>query len=160
MSAAIPMTSQAPRAARIRSRVRDYVVYILIAFAFLGMVFLIEGRWGHDAFIRWGGLAGFTAVLFGYFITDSRQYFRERRFWILTAVLLSVHLTVFAFVLTHVEEWKLMWFMVMLFEYPVFVYLRTVLPYPQKSCREAPNSAFPSCDRNAIVKEPPENENL
>jgi apolipoprotein N-acyltransferase len=124
------MTSHAQRAAHIRSRVRDYVLYVLIAFAFLGMVFVVEGTWGHDAFIRWGGLAGFTSGLFGYFINESRQYFRERRFWTLTAILMAVHVTAFAIVLTHVEEWKLMWFMVMVLEHPVFAYLRSRLQCP------------------------------
>ena len=124
------MTSHAQRAAHFRSRVRDYVLYVLIAFAFLGTVFVVEGRWGHDAFIRWGGLAGSTSVLFGYFISESRDFFRERRFWILTALLLAGHLTAFFLVLTHVEEWKLMWFMVMVFEYPAFAYCRSRLQYP------------------------------
>jgi len=112
--------------------VRDYILYVLIAFGFLGIVFLIEGTWGHDAFIRWGGLAGFTAGLFGYFVKESREYFRVRRFWTLTAVLLIVHLMAFAIVLTHLAEWKLMWFMVMALEYPVFIYLRSCVPYPQR----------------------------
>jgi apolipoprotein N-acyltransferase len=117
---------------RLRSRVRDYVLYVAIAFTFLGAVFVVEGKWGHEAFIRWGGLTGFTAALFGYFAQESRQYFRERRFWMLTAALLAVHLAAFAIVLTHVEEWKLMWFMVMVFEYPVLLYARSRLPNPSQ----------------------------
>lgn len=121
-----------PASHRLRGRVRDYVLYIAIAFAFLGAVFVVEGKWGHEAFIRWGGLTGFTAGLFGFFVKESREYFRERRFWMLTAVLLAVHLTAFAIVLTHVEEWKLMWFMVMIVEYPVFVFFRNRLPNPHE----------------------------
>jgi hypothetical protein len=112
------------------NRLRDYLLYIVITFAFLGMVFLIEGTWGHDAFIRWGGLAGFTAGLFGYFISNSRQYVRERRFWALITGLLALHLTAFGVLLEHVEVWKLTWFMVMAFEYPIFIFLRSRLPYP------------------------------
>jgi len=104
--------------------VRDYVLYVLIAFAFLGIVFVVEGNWGHDAFIRWGGLAGSTSVLFGYFISESRVYFRERRFWILATVLLVLHMAGFIVMLTHIEEWELMWFVGMALEYPVFVYFR------------------------------------
>lgn len=117
---------------RLRGRVRDYVLYVAIAFAFLGAVFVVEGKWGHEAFIRWGGLTGFTAALFAFFVKENREYFRERRFWMLTAALLVVHLTAFAIVLTHVEEWKLMWFMVMVFEYPVFLYARSRLPNPSQ----------------------------
>jgi len=45
------MTSAAQRMRDIRGRVRDYILYLLIAFAFLGAVFVVEGRWGHDAFV-------------------------------------------------------------------------------------------------------------
>jgi hypothetical protein len=124
------MTSAAQRTNRIRSRVRDYVLYVLIAFAFLGITFVIEDKWGHDAFIRWGGLAGFTLGLFGYFASDSRQYLRLRQFWALTAILLAVHLAGFVILLTRLDEWQLMWFTVMVFEYPVFIILRSRLPYP------------------------------
>jgi hypothetical protein len=122
------MASHAQRAAYIRSRARDYILYVLIALALVGLALVVEGRWGHDAFIRWGGLGGFTSVLFCYFISESRQCFRERWFWMMTAALLVAHLTAFAIILTHVEDWKLMWFMVMAFEYPVFAYLRDRLP--------------------------------
>lgn len=108
----------------------DYVLYIGIAFAFLGMVFFVEGRWGHDAFIRWGGLAGFSAGLFGFFISDSRAYLRERRFWISTALLFAAHLAAFVILLTHVSEWRLMWFVGMALEYPVFVLVRSRIQYP------------------------------
>lgn len=121
------MTSNTQRAAYVRGRVRDYILYVLIGFAFLGMVFVIEGEWGHDAFIRWGGLIGFTSGLFGYFVSESRQYFRELSFWTLTALLLCVHLAVFAVVLTHVDEWKLTWFIGMVLEFPVMIFFRNRL---------------------------------
>jgi hypothetical protein len=124
------MTSATQRTNRIRGRVRDYILYVLITVAFAGMVFMIQGRWGHEALIRWGGLAGFTAVLFGYFVGDSRQHLRQHQFWVLTAILLVLHLTAFVILLSHVEEWKLMWFTGMVIEYPVFMYFRSRLPYP------------------------------
>jgi hypothetical protein len=113
-----------PSSRRIRNRVRDYVLYVAIAFAFLAAVFAVESKWGHEAFIRWGGLIGFTSVLFGGFISESGQFLRRWQFWAVTALLLAVHLTAFAIVLTQVGEWKLMWFMVMVFEYPVLIFLR------------------------------------
>ncbi len=118
------MISNTQRAAHIRRRVRDYVLYVAITFASLGVEFFVEGKWGHEAFVRWGGLTGFTAGLFGYFISDGRQHQRERQFWVLTAVLLSVHLTCFAILLTHVAEWKMIWFTGMSFEYPVLIFFR------------------------------------
>ena len=90
------------------------------------MTFGVQAEWGHEAFIRWGGLTGFTSVLFGYFISQSRLYLRVTRFWILAAVLLAVHLLAFAVLLSFLGEWRLMWFAVMIFEYPAFAYLRNV----------------------------------
>lgn len=122
------MTSTAPMTSRSHHRVRNFLllvfVGVLVAFAFLGIVFAVEDRWGHDAFIRWGGLAGFTLGLFGLFVGDSEKLLRRWRFWAVTVVLLAVHLAAFAIVLTRVEEWRLMWFMVMVVEYPLFLFVR------------------------------------
>jgi len=120
--------SRSNRAGRVRSRVIDYVLYIAITFAFFAMVFVIQGKWGHDAFIRWGGLAGFTTILFGYFVSDSRLFLRERHFWLMTALLLAMHLALFIAILAHVEEWRLMWFTGMALEYPLFLFFRGLIP--------------------------------
>jgi len=124
----VPMISDTQRTTHIRSRVRDFVLYIAIGLAFVG-VLIVVAQMGvsQDVYIRWGGLALNTAILFGYFIADSRQFFRRWQFWALTAVLLSVHLAGFIVVLTHVAEWKLLWFMVILFEFPVLVFFRNRL---------------------------------
>jgi hypothetical protein len=122
--------SRTHRVGRIRSRVIDYVLYIAITFAFFAMVFVVQGKWGHDAFIRWGGLAGFTLILFGYFVGNSRSRLRERPFWLLAALLLTTHLALFVFILSHVDEWRLMWFTGMALEYPVFLFFRGILPEP------------------------------
>jgi hypothetical protein len=127
----MPMISETQRATHIRSRVRDFVLYIAIGFAFVGVLIVVAQKGvSHDAYIRWGGLALNTAILFGYFIADSRQFFRRWQFWALTAVLLSVHLAGFIVVLTHVAEWKLLWFLVIIFEFPVLVFFRSRLPNP------------------------------
>jgi hypothetical protein len=126
----MPTSSNSRSAGHVRSRVIDYVLYIAITFAFLTMVFVVQGKWGHEAFIRWGGLAGFTLALFGYFVGDSRSLLRERRFWLLTALLSATHLAFFIVVLTHVDEWRLTWFTGMALEYPVFLFFRGLLPEP------------------------------
>jgi hypothetical protein len=100
----------------LRNRVRDYALCIAIAFLLIFGAFVVEDRWGHEAFIRWYGPAGFTLALFGYFIEESGQFLRQRQFWALTAALLSLHVLVFAVVLTRVDEWRFMWFGVMAFE--------------------------------------------
>jgi len=122
------MSSVAKIVFRIRHRVGNTVgivlVCLLLGMAIVTTLLLVEDRWGRDAFIRWGGLLGFTVGLFGLFLGESDRYLRERRFWMLTIALLTAHLVAFAIVLTHVEEWKLAWFTVMAIEYPGFLFLR------------------------------------
>jgi hypothetical protein len=134
MGVELPRVSATSRthhvAHRIRGRVIDYVLYIAITFAFFAMVFVVQSKWGHDAFIRWGGLAGFTLILFGYFVGDSRSFLHKRQFWLLTALLLAMHLALFMVILSHVDEWRLMWFTGMALEYPVFLFFRGQLPEP------------------------------
>lgn len=116
------------RAARTSTRVRNLLLLVLlsvlITFIGLKITFVVEERWGHDAFVRWFGLAGFTLIMFALFVAKSEELLRKLRFWLLTSILLAGHLAAFAIVLTHVEEWKLMWFTVMAFEYPLFLFFR------------------------------------
>lgn len=111
-------------------RARDLLIIVPLVIGLLILCAFFASSVSHRVYIRWGGLALDTAVLFGLFINYSRQFFRQRQFWVLTAVLLAVHLTAFAIVLTHVEEWQLMWFLVMVLEYPVLVFFRNRLPNP------------------------------
>lgn len=106
---------------------RDVLVIVPVIIGLFALSIFFAFSVSHEVYIRWGGLAIDTAVLFGLFINCSRQFFRKLQFWVLTALLLAVHLTAFAIVLTHVEEWKLMWFTVIVLEYPVFVFFRNRL---------------------------------
>jgi hypothetical protein len=109
-------------------RARDYSLLILLGalifFVGLKITFVVMDRWGHDAYVRWDGLACFTLGLFGLFVCESVKFLRKWRFWVLVAILLAAHLTGFAIVLTHVEEWRQTWFIVMVFEAPLFFFLR------------------------------------
>lgn len=122
------MTSTAKRNVNTLNRIGYalliFLISLLVTVVFLGMAFVVEGQWGHNAFIRWGGLAGFTLGLFGLFIGYSEKFLQSWRFWGLTSILLVGHLAVFAMLLTHVDEWKLPWFMAMVVELPPFVFLR------------------------------------
>jgi hypothetical protein len=118
------MSSTAKKARLLRNRVIDYVLYIAIAFALVFFTMFVSSKWSHEVFIRWGGLGFLTFCLFGFFVQESRKFLRIRRFWEITATLLALHLLIFAIVLTHVEEWRLPWFIVMAFEYPVMLFFR------------------------------------
>jgi hypothetical protein len=97
---------------------------LIIAFALL-LIFGLFVAFGPDVNVKFGGLTTSTLVLFGYLVHDSRRYLRNPRFWILTASLLVLHLFLWITILTRVEKWGLLWFNVMVFELPVFWYLRS-----------------------------------
>ena len=118
------MKSSGSRKERISARVRDYLSYIGIALAIgVATVFMAIFGMREDAFIRWGELLLFTVPLFGYFIALHRREFQRPMFWFLTAVFLSAHLTIFAIILTHIAHWRLIWFLPMYLEAPVFDHL-------------------------------------
>jgi hypothetical protein len=107
---------------------RDLALYVAIAFVIgIVVIFLAQTDLSHEAYIKWGGLAVNTSALFGYFIADSRQWFDRRSFWLLSSASLLLHLGAFVAVLTHISQWKLVWFMVMYLEMPVLLYLRSLL---------------------------------
>lgn len=98
-----------------------YFLIIPAVFVFSSAVGIIAGD-----FIRWGGLVLFTAFIFGFFINDSRRYLREKRFWMLAASLLCVHIGTFVLILMRVEKWRLPWFGIMIFELLPFLLLRNL----------------------------------
>lgn len=105
--------------------VRDVVVIVpvVIVVSIIGIVFAMLVS--HETYIKWGGLAVFTGMLFWFFVRDSQKYFRRKKFWLLTAVLLCAHVAIFVAVLTHVAEWGLAWFwLAIVVEAPLFFGLR------------------------------------
>jgi hypothetical protein len=124
----MPMNSDTQKATHIRSRVRDYVLYVAISIALVvAGITISHTSINRDALNRWGGLVVYTAILFGYFIDDSRQFIRKWPFWKMIAILLSVHLAAFGYILTHADVWKFIWFTVMMLEFPVLVFFRNRL---------------------------------
>ena len=113
----LPLTSLA----RLRDLGFYFVIGGLLVIAALG---LAKTNLSRDALIRWGGLTVNTCVLFGYFVADSRPLLGRIYFWILTAGLLSLHTLLFAIILSHIAQWKLVWFLVMYLEAPVLVFFR------------------------------------
>jgi hypothetical protein len=99
-----------------------YVVIIPGVFVVSGTVGIIAGD-----FVRWGGLVLYTTFIFGLFVNGSRKFFSYRRFWLLTASLLGMHVAAFIAILLRIDEWKLLWFNVMILELPPFWLLRSLL---------------------------------
>jgi hypothetical protein len=118
------MLSLASREGRVRRRVIDYLLYIAIGSLFIAIAIFVALRWSDDAYTRWFGFICCTFLLFGSFLQNSSKFLRVRQFWVITALSLLVHVLLFVAVLTQVAEWRLMWFGVMVFEYPVLLFLR------------------------------------
>ncbi len=111
-------TSQKHR--HVRSRVRDFALYILIGLVF-GITAIVLGRSSISAKAanQWVSVIFFTSILYGTFIGLNRSLYRTRSFWILTVVLLSLHLAFFITMVAQVDQWRPVWSAVMFFEAPI-----------------------------------------
>ena len=110
---------------KLRSRLRDYVLYVLIALAIVAVTgFLALSNIDQKTFNLWTSVALFTAVLFGAFIAANRSLFRTRSFWLLTIGLLLLHLTIFSVLVIRVTQWRPIWSAVMFLEAPLLTFLR------------------------------------
>lgn len=103
---------------------RDVVVIVPFVIAFLALSTAFAFSVSDQVYVRWGGLVLDTSVLFALFVKSSRRFLRSGRFWSFTIVLLLLHLSAFALILTHVDQWKLVWFTPMAVEYPIFLFIR------------------------------------
>ena len=78
--------------------------------------------------VRWWGFAGETVILFGYMLRATRQYWRYRRFWVGYIAFLGLHSLGYIMVLMRVEEWPLMWFVIVGFgEWVALAYVLDLL---------------------------------
>jgi len=81
----------------------------------------------HEVYIKWGGLALNTAVLFGVAAYYYRNFLRTQRFWIQLLSGLVLHLVVWIILLSQVDEWRLAWFLIMIVEAPAFQFIKDLL---------------------------------
>lgn len=54
-----------------------------------------------------------TAILFGYAANSHKAHFGKPKFWRVLAGLLLLHIAVFVAVLRYVEQWKVLWFVLL-----------------------------------------------
>jgi len=102
-----------------RKRLRDLLLYALVGLAVVVTIVIYApyGRAGDgEIFGKWLGLAGNTLILFGYSVKSNRRLWRLLPFWISLAACLVLHLAVFIWILLVVDQWKVLWFLIM---YPV-----------------------------------------
>ena len=92
---------------RMRERVRDYVLYILITFAALGIFFKL-------AFlgVNWNYICAmwFGAFVFGFFIGNRRRMWRHSGFWVLLIFYLCVYFGVVSILTNRGIYLKPAWF--------------------------------------------------
>ena len=106
----IPIRGTAKSERSFRTRLRDLALYITITMAILGIVgSLASTNLSWNTIMKLICFVGFTVLLFGYFIVDSRSWWRRGSYWGLTAFFLLVHSTIYAVVFNHVEVIKPVW---------------------------------------------------
>lgn len=95
-----------------KRRALDFVLYVVIALGLIavGFTYVTYGPVGWMPALRWWGLAGETAVVFGYTAKSLRPYWRIWRYWAGFVGLLAAHLVVLAVVLLRVDHFGLLWF--------------------------------------------------
>ncbi|MBZ5676748.1 MAG: hypothetical protein LAP61_21110 [Acidobacteriia bacterium] len=96
------------------NRIRDFVLYIAIGLlvGLLAMWLAFHSdRSGSEVF-KWPGLAVNTAIVFGYAIKFNRILWKRRSFWMTLFLLLFVHLFAFVIVLRLVDDFRPVWWIV------------------------------------------------
>lgn len=118
---------------RTKSRLRDLVLYLLIglgvaAFALIYASHAAKAGGTGELPLRWLGLAGETAVVFGYLLRTMRPYWGVGRFWAGFSGFLCVHLAACAALLLRMDHFGLLWFVFIGYgEWVVLAYLMDFL---------------------------------
>jgi hypothetical protein len=102
---------------------RDVAILVPVILGFFLLQVALAVLLGDQA-LRWGGLLVNSAILFAYFIQDSDEQRHSKAFWRLTSVLLITHFIFFGLIISRADEWKPVWFMVMVPELAFFVAIR------------------------------------
>jgi len=78
-------------------RIMILAVEVFIAVGIVCVIVLSASRSPHDSRVafRWVGLAGWTALAFGYPLVLFRAYWRRVSFWLACAILLAIHMAAY-----------------------------------------------------------------
>lgn len=98
------------RLGRHGRRVVDFVFYVAIAVAIVIAVLLWASHTRGELNLKWVGLVVITPITFGYAIRDTKEFWKKRLYWLVTGLLLLVHLAVYIPVLRDVDQVPLLWF--------------------------------------------------
>jgi hypothetical protein len=96
------------------NRIRDFFLYIAIGLlvGLLAMWLAFHSSRSGSEVLKWSGLAVNTAIVFGYTIKFNRVLWKRRSFWVILFLLLCVHLFAFVIVLRLVDEFRPVWWIV------------------------------------------------
>ena len=97
------------------NRIWDFVLYIAIGLLVgLSIMWLAShtDRSGAAKIFKWLGLAVNTLIVFAYTIKFNRVLWKRRSFWMTLFLLLFVHLFAFVIVLRVVDDFRLVWWIV------------------------------------------------
>jgi hypothetical protein len=108
-------------------KARDVLVIVPVVLALLACIVAFGLHVSREVYIKWGGLTYFTAAILAIVIYDRRELLRTREFWIQLLSALAIHLIAWIILLSHVREWRLAWFLIMILELPAFGFLKDLL---------------------------------
>jgi hypothetical protein len=90
-----------------RDRIRDYVLYFAITFAFVGVILFVGlSHFDHDKSMKWVFFLFYTLFVFGFLIEQSRALWKLSSFWLLTGLNLLLHCITLAMILAHTPHLK------------------------------------------------------
>lgn len=104
--------------------VRDVLVIVPLALVLLGVGVAFAFLVSDEVYVKWGGLGLNSAVLFAFFVFNSREFLNKRRFRLFALSFFAIHLIAWIVLLSQIDTWKLAGFGVMVLEVPVFFYKR------------------------------------
>lgn len=104
---------------RSTGRVRDLVLYVVIAIGIVGSVLVyadLRHRNGGAPGLplKWLGFVGNTVLMFGYVIHANRLRWRSSKFWTWLGALLSLHTVAAVAVLLRVSDVPLIYYIVLM----------------------------------------------
>jgi hypothetical protein len=110
----------------IMGRERSRFVYTMVGYMLIGAILIllalgigavmywavVARHMSADSFGRWGGLAIFTVLTFWYVLKKCKAHWKKRAFWAVASGLLVLHLMCYGLLLSSVEHWNDVWFLV------------------------------------------------
>ena len=111
-----------------KSRAKDLFLYVLISGAITALlVVAIELGVDRRTFMNGTGFAFFTLPLFGFFIENSRRWWKKPLFWSLAGLLLVVHSACFWWIAHRADSFKPAWYPILILEYAVLIVCRNLV---------------------------------